>query len=150
MIVTIRYESKYFHHAIRHRIPAFRKPTSMLYREMKPEVSRSLHSRARDSVVQMGYGLARLSIPGWTKNISFLQHVRTDYVAHPVHTQWVPWFFTWKQSGWGVKLTAHLHLVSRYPVSGTIPLISLYDSWTAPGRRNVSSARSRQSVLCHN
>ena len=38
------------------------------------------------------------------------------------HTQWVPWFSPWEQSGRGVKLTAHLHLASRQRASGTIPL----------------------------
>jgi hypothetical protein len=40
--------------------------------------------------------------------------------------QWVPGFFSWGWSGWGVKLTTHLHLVPRSRMRGFIPLLPQY------------------------
>jgi hypothetical protein len=55
---------------MRHRIPAFRKPTSLLYREMKPEVcTAELEIAYFDWAMDW---IVRSSIPGWTKNVSFL------------------------------------------------------------------------------
>jgi hypothetical protein len=44
-------------------------------------------------------------------------------------SNWYCGLFPWKQSGWGMKLTTHLHLVLRLGLSELIPPFPRVSSW---------------------
>jgi hypothetical protein len=80
------------------------------------------------------------SRPG--QNIFVLQNVQTVSGAHPVSNRYRE-LFARRQSGRGVNLTTHLHLVSRLRMSGGIPLLPLYVRLHGLDRDNLTFTRSR-------
>jgi hypothetical protein len=73
--------------------------------------------KSRDSSfgIKMGYGLGgQDSIPGRGKFFLFFIDSRPALVLTQPRIQWVPGAISQEgESGWYVKLTAHLHLVPR-------------------------------------
>jgi hypothetical protein len=70
-------------------------------------------------------GRSRVRILAGVRDFCLLQNVQTSPGAHPV------FFFNGYRgfhgySGWGVKLTTHLHLVPRLRMIGAMPLLPLY------------------------
>jgi hypothetical protein len=72
---------------------------------------------------------------GWTvqdsnltssKRYSKLQNVQTGSTVHPASCSMGTAVLSWGLNGQGVKLTTHLHLVTRLRMSGAIPLLPLY------------------------
>jgi hypothetical protein len=47
----------------------------------------------------------------------------------PPSIQWVPWALSLGESGWGMKLTTHLHLVPRSKMYAVIPPFPSMPSW---------------------
>jgi len=62
------------------------------------------------------------------EDCSLLQNVQTGSWAHPASSSMCTWVLSREQSGWGLKLSAHLHLVELHLYTST-PLYA-FTEWT--------------------
>ena len=67
-------------------------------------------------------------------DISCFQMVRTVSEAHTTSCSVGTGFLSQGQSGRGVKLTTHVHLVAKLRMSGGVPLVPYTPSWRGQGQ----------------
>jgi hypothetical protein len=63
----------------------------------------------------------------WQSIMSIMSRPTLGSTQPPI--QWVPGLFSWRQSGQGMKLTTHLHLVLRLRMLGAIPPLPHMSAW---------------------
>jgi hypothetical protein len=67
-----------------------------------------------------------MHIPVRERDFSLLQNVQTGFGAHSAYYSMGTRVLSRRLSGRSVKITTHLHLVTKSRISGAIPLLPLY------------------------
>jgi hypothetical protein len=103
----------------------------------------------RDSVVstaaRLGAGLTGARIPAGSRYYSLLHNAQTGCGTHPAFYSVGVVVLSWRQCGVGMRLIAHLHLMTRLRMSGATPLLlQAFTAWTGttlPSTHDQTTAR---------